>query len=153
MKKIELEYSNYASYSTKNQISDLISDFFSSSRIPRNVDTEGMLTDLLQPVYVERMITASEFELPALTFVAAELEKKYGKCANAPLSHDDKNQNAVHRQNIGRMVRYVMDVFGYEPVDGKKSERARLPKFSKNEHFSTSAVYARKKIPVLEDKQ
>lgn len=127
----------------KEQISQMLEDFFSSSKIPRNMDTEGMLKYLLQPQSVNRMIIASDFGLPVLTFVVNDLEKMYGNCANAPLNHNGQYQNAVHRQNIGRMTKYIMREFGYEPIDGKLSERARLPKFSGTKYFSTSAVYAK----------
>lgn len=143
MRGIKIDYVVSYEQNTNQQILQIINNFFSQSAIHRNTDTEKMLDFLLQPESVERMIIASEFELPALTFVVKDLEKKFGQCANAPLDHNGQHQNAVHRQNIGRMVKYVMREFGYEPIDGKLSERARLPKFSGSKYFSTSAVYVK----------
>lgn len=143
MREIQIDYVVSHGQNTNQQILQIINNFFSQSAIPRNSDTEKMLNFLLQPESIERMIIASEFELPALTFVVEDLEKNFGQCTNAPLDHNGQHQNAVHRQNIGRMVKYVMREFGYEPIDGKLSERARLPKFSGSKYFSTSAVYAK----------
>lgn len=144
MRGIQIDYIVSNGQNTNQQILQIINNFFSQSAIHRNADTEKMLDFLLQPESVEKMIIASEFELPALTFVVEDLEKIFGQCTNAPLDHNGQHQNAVHRQNIGRMVKYVMREFGYEPIDGKLSERARLPKFSGSKYFSTSAVYAKK---------
>ena len=47
------------------------------------------------------------------------------------------NKNAVARQNIGRMIKHIMKYFGYLPVDGGLSERARIPVSA----GSTCAVY------------
>lgn len=144
MRKIKIEYEIYQGQNSYQQISQIINTFFTSSKISRNVDTENMLNFLLQPGSVEKMIIASEFELPALTFIVKDLESQFGHCSNAPLDHHGQYQNAVHRQNIGRMIKYIMGEFGYGPIDGKLSERARLPKFSGSKWFSTSAVYAKK---------
>ncbi len=144
MRNINISYVSNQGQNTSQQILQIVNDFFSSSKIKRNNDTEKMLEYLLQPKSVYRMIVASDFELPALTFVVKELEEEFNDCANAPLNHKGQYQNAVNRQNIGRMVKYIMREFGYVPIDGKRSERARLPKFSGSEFFSTSAVYAKK---------
>lgn len=44
---------------------------------------------------------------------ARECQQKFGNCKLSPLHHKGKNQNAVHRQNVGRMMKYVMAQFGY----------------------------------------
>lgn len=144
MRNIDLSYVIYEGQNTKQQISQIVNNFFSSSKIHRNVDTEKMMNYLLQPESINKMMIASEFELPALTFIVADLEKKFKDCDNAPLNHKGQYQNAVHRQNIGRMIKYIMREFGYKPIDGKISDRARLPKFSGSKYFSTSTVYAKK---------
>ena len=143
MRDINLSYAIFQGQNTDQQISQIVNDFFSSSKIHRNVDTEKMLIYLLQPEAINKMMIASEFELPALTFIVADLEKKFKDCKNAPLNHEGQYQNALHRQNIGRMIKYIMREFGYVPIDGKINERARLPKFSGSKYFSTSAVYAK----------
>lgn len=144
MRYLDIAYVPAQGQNTNQQIAKLVNDFFTSSKIQRNSDTEKMLEFLLQPKSVDRMMVASDFELPALTFVVKELEEKFKDCNNAPLNHKGQHQNAVNRQNIGRMVKYIMQEFGYVPIDGKLSERARLPKFAGSECFSTSAVYAKK---------
>lgn len=146
MRNIYINYVSNHGQNTNQQITQMINNFFASSKIQRNNDTEEMLKFLLQPKSIDRMMIASDFELPALTFVVKDLEKKFKDCNNAPLNHKGQHQNAVNRQNIGRMVKYIMQEFGYVPIDGKLSERARLPKFSGSECFSTSAVYAKNNL-------
>jgi len=96
------------------------------------------------PESVNKMIIASEMGLPAITPIVKELEKRFENSKLSPLHHEGKNQNAVHRQNVGRMIKFVMAQFGYIPVDGGLSERARIPKFAESKHFSTAAIYAKK---------
>lgn len=118
--------------------------FWNTSKIVQNDDVREMFKFLISPESVYKMIMAAEFSLPSLTFVVKDLERLSENFVDAPLNHDGQYQNAVNRQNVGRMVKFIMKEFGYEPVDGKLSERARLPKFSGSKYFSTSAVYAKK---------
>lgn len=118
-------------------------EYFVRSSID-NVDTRAIMDFLSTPESVNKMIIASEMGLPAITPVVKELEKRFGNAGLSPLHHQGKNQNAVHRQNVGRMIKFVMAQFGYIPVDGGSSERARIPKFAQSKHFSTAAVYGKK---------
>jgi hypothetical protein len=119
----------------------MTSEFFQGSKIPQNADTTAMMDFLSTPESVNKMIVASELGLPAITPVVKELEERFGSCESAPLNHQGANQNAVHRQNIGRMTKFVMSQFGYIPVDGGLNERARIPKYAQSKYFSTAAVY------------
>lgn len=127
------------------EIMKICDSFWATSKINPSSDAKEMFKFLISPDSVYKMMMASDFGLPALTFVAKDLENQFKNCSDAPLHHRGQYQNAVHRQNIGRMIKYIMEKFGYIPIDGKLSERARLPKFSESECFSTSAVYAKRK--------
>ena len=118
-------------------------EYFIGSSID-NSDTRAIMDFISLPESVNRMIIASEMGLPAITPIVKELEKKFENSKLSPLHHEGKNQNAVHRQNVGRMIKFVMAQFGYIPVDGGLSERARIPKFAESKHFSTAAIYAKK---------
>ena len=119
-------------------------EYFVGSSID-NVDTRAIMDFLSLPESVNKMIIASEMGLPAITPIVKELEDRFENSGLSPLNHKGENQNAVHRQNVGRMIKFVMSQFGYVPVDGGLSERARIPKFAQSKHFSTSAIYAKKK--------
>jgi hypothetical protein len=118
-------------------------EYFVGSSID-NSDTRAIMDFISLPESVNKMIIASEMGLPAITPIVKELEKRFENSKLSPLHHEGKNQNAVHRQNVGRMIKFVMAQFGYIPVDGGLSERARIPKFAESKHFSTAAIYAKK---------
>ena len=118
-------------------------EYFVGSSID-NVDTRAIMDFLSVPESVNKMIIASEMGLPAITPIVKELEDRFENSGLSPLHHKGENQNAVHRQNVGRMIKFVMSQFGYVPVDGGLSERARIPKFAQSKHFSTAAIYAKK---------
>lgn len=118
-------------------------EYFVGSSID-NIDTRAIMDFLSLPESVNKMIIASEMGLPAITPIVKELENRFENSGLSPLHHDGKNQNAVHRQNVGRMIKFVMAQFGYIPIDGGLSERARIPKFAQSKHFSTAAIYAKK---------
>ena len=121
-------------------------EYFVGSSID-NVDTRAIMDFLSLPESVNKMIIASEMGLPAITPIVKELEDRFENSGLSPLHHQGENQNAVHRQNVGRMIKFVMSQFGYVPVDGGLSERARIPKFAQSKHFSTAAIYAKKENP------
>lgn len=121
-------------------------EYFVGSSID-NVDTRAIMDFLSLPESVNKMIIASEMGLPAITPIVKELEDRFENSGLSPLHHQGKNQNAVHRQNVGRMIKFVMAQFGYVLVDGGLSERARIPKFAQSKHFSTAAIYAKKEDP------
>ncbi len=118
-------------------------EYFVGSSID-NVDTRAIMNFLSLPESVNKMIIASEMGLPAITPIVKELENRFGNSRLSPLHHQGKNQNAVHRQNVGRMIKFIMAQFGYIPVDGGLSERARIPQFAQSKYFSTAAIYAKK---------
>lgn len=68
-------------------------------------------------------------------------EKRFDDTSNVPVCVMGSNKNAVARQNIGRMIKHIMKYFGYLPVDGGLSERARISVSAGSRYFSTCAVY------------
>lgn len=118
-------------------------DYFVGSSID-NSDTRAIMDFLSSAQSVNKMIVASEMGIPAITPIVKELETRFANSQLSPLHHNGKNQNAVHRQNVGRMMKFVMAQYGYVPVDGGLSERARIPKFANSQYFSTSAIYEKK---------
>lgn len=90
---------------------------------------------------IYRMKLASDMGLPVLTLIARELEENFDEnsCFPVVVTKDDKN--ALYRQNVGRIAKFIMDKLGYVPATGS----VRLPAVSKSRYFSTSAVYEKKK--------
>lgn len=102
---------------------------------------EEVMDFLVKPESVFKMIIASEMGLPVLTLIGKELEIMFDEHSYFPVVYlgDDKNPTA--RQNVGRMVKVVMEQYGYTPVAGGLSEQARIPAVSGTDYFSTSAIY------------
>ncbi|MBZ9623677.1 hypothetical protein G9F71_012535 [Clostridium sp. FP2] len=102
---------------------------------------EEVMDYLVNPTIIDKMIIASEMDLPVLTLIAKDLENKFDKNSNFPVVVTDLNKNALGRQNVGRMIKFIMAQYGYTPIDGGLSERARIPAVSGSEYFSTSGIY------------
>ncbi|MGL5273613.1 MAG: hypothetical protein ACRC8J_09080 [Phocaeicola sp.] len=119
----------------------LTSKFFATSKIPQSADAIAVMEYLTEPTTINRLTIMADLGLPSLSGIVYELEQKFANSHDFPLHHNAPNQNATNRQNIGRMIKFVMREFGYSPVDGGLSDRARLRDFAKSEHFSTAAVY------------
>lgn len=96
---------------------------------------------LSTPEVVFKMIIASNLKLPVLTLIAHDLEQKFNENSNFPVIIYPDNPNATARQNVGRIIKFVMKKYGYTPVAGGMDERARIPAISQSECFSTSAIY------------
>jgi hypothetical protein len=107
------------------------------------VGVDEVMDFLVKPESVYKMIIASDMGLPVLTLIGKELEIMFDEHSNFPVVYlgDDKNPTA--RQNVGRMIKVVMEQYGYTPVDGGLSEQARIPAVSGTNYFSTSAIYAK----------
>lgn len=121
----------------------ITTDFFEKSKIVKNQTTIDIMDFLSSAESVNKMIVASEMGLPVLTPIVKELENEFGDSTDFPLNHKGENHNATNRQNIGRMVKFIMKQFGYIPVDGGLSERARIPQFAASQYFSTAGIYSK----------
>lgn len=127
----------------------MVQEFMSRTKmIDKNGEKTGvqeLVEYLCQPPIVYRMITASELNMPALTLIASDLEKKFNENSNFPVVIYKNNANATARQNVGRVIKFVMAQYGYEPVSEKLEERTRIPAIANSKYFSTCAVYAKRK--------
>lgn len=120
-------------------------DFMSKTKM---IDSSGqkngieeMMDYLCEPSVVSKMLIASDMELPVLTLVAKGIEDRFDDKSNLSVVNRKGNSNATARQNVGRMVKHIMRQYGYTPIDGGLSERARIPAISESKYFSTSAIY------------
>ena len=120
-------------------------EFFKTTRIPQNKDTERAMDFLAHPQNVEKMIQATEDGKPALSAVVAELEDIFGDCEGFPLNHDAEDKNAKNRRNVGWMVRYIMREYGYEPIEN--SGKTRIGSKSGSKYFQNAALYKQNGSP------
>ena len=114
------------------------------------IGVEEIMDYLVSPDIINKMIIASEMELPVLTLIAKDLEKKFDKNSNFPVVVINNEKNSLARQNVGRMIKYIMKQYGYTPIDGGLSERARIPAISGSEYFSTSGIYKKTDVAKYE---
>lgn len=118
----------------------------------RRKGVEDITEYLFRDEIIDRMIIASDLEMPVLTLIAKDLETKFDENSDFPLVVTEDNKNAVYRQNVGRVIKFIMLEYGYTPIDGGLSERARIPAVSGARYFSTSAIYAKTVTPNREIK-
>ena len=123
-------------------------EFFDSSSIPHNKDTEAVMDFLSSDESVNRMIVMSKVGLPALAGVVKELEDSYADKKGFELNHNADNKNAPNRRNIGWMVRFIMAQYGYKPKEKgyDAKERTRIGKFTESKYFETAAVYEKQDV-------
>lgn len=116
------------------------------------IGVDEVMEFLVKPESVYKMIIASEMGLPVLTLIGKELEIMFDEYSNFPVVYLGNDKNPTARQNVGRMIKVVMQEYGYTPVDGGLSEQARIPAVSGTEYFSTSAIYRKTDESKLEIK-
>jgi len=119
-------------------------EFMQSTRM---VDADGgrrgveeAIEYLLRPETTYKLILATELGMPVLTLVAKDLEREFDANSRFPVVVAGDEKNYVFRQNIGRMVKFVMEIYGFRPAKGDM-ERLRIPAVSGSDYFTTSAVY------------
>ncbi|MCM1315147.1 MAG: hypothetical protein NC205_08585 [Prevotella sp.] len=106
-----------------------------STKLINNTDAKAIFDFLCIPENIHNMIVVSELGLPAISGIVKELEVKFEN-ATAFLMDDAKN-----RQTVGKMVKYILGEFGYEPV----VRRTQLRDFTGAKLFKTASVYAQNK--------
>lgn len=102
---------------------------------------EQMICFLTKPEVINKMIIASELELPVLTLIARDIEFHFDENSKFPVVFTENSKNATYRQNVGRMIKFVMSYFGFTPIYGGLTERTRIPAISGSKFFSTCAIY------------
>jgi len=96
---------------------------------------------LTKPENLYKMVLASEYQLPALTFVVKELEKKFDENSLFPVVKTPSYERANERQNVGRMVKFIMSNMGFIISYSGISGQARIPNWTNSSSFITCAVY------------
>ena len=56
---------------------------------------------------IYRMKLASDMGLPVLTLIARELEEKFDENSSFPVTATKKDPNALSRQNVGRIAKFI----------------------------------------------
>lgn len=102
-----------------------------------NTDAMRVFDFFCQPEVVHSMIVFSEVGLPAFSGIAKELERDF---ADAPLFPLRKLPN---RQIVGKMAKFVLGHFGYEPIAEGVKKNTKLREFSQAKLFGQSAIYTK----------
>ncbi len=102
-----------------------------------NADAMRVFDFFCQPEVIHSMIVFSEVGLPAFSGIAKELEQNF---ADAPLFPLQKLPN---RQIVGKMAKFVLEHFGYEPIPKSMKKNTKLREFSQARLFGQSAIYTK----------
>ena len=106
-----------------------------SKTLLHNQDARSAFETLKNPDNVFNMMTFSEVGLPALSGLGKLLETKF---SGSLFDMQDENNRKV----IGRMIKFILSEYGYEPIDVPSSAK-KLRNFSQTQKFKTCAVYGK----------
>lgn len=115
---------------------------FTFSGCTGNSDANAVFDFLCLPENIHSMIVCSNLKLPALSGIVKELEDRFSAAPQFPLT-DNRN-----RQIVGRMTKFILNHFGYEPCAGGSNDRMKLRNFSEAKLFKTASVYVLNNTPV-----
>lgn len=103
----------------------------------KNRDAMRVFDYLCRPETIHSMIVFSEVGLPAFSGIANRLEKDFADAPQFPL------RKLPNRQVVGKMAKFVLGHFGYEPVQESAKKNVKLREFSQAKLFGQSAVYTK----------
>ena len=109
-----------------------------------NQDAQSLFNYLSLPKTVANIIVFTDLGLPALSGIASTLEKNFGTSEEFPLSND------TNRQIVGKMIRFILEFYGYSPISNASSSDKQLRDFSNATLFKSSAIYEKSHAPKLE---
>lgn len=111
-----------------------VHEFFVKGKMERTNENEEFLYLLLNPFSVAKMIAFCNVDLPAINGILSDLEELNAKFGGEYLT------DPLNRQNIGRMIKFVMNKYGYVPV---RKRRIKEAKNIKSNYFGTGTVYGK----------
>lgn len=107
-----------------------------------NTDAQNVFNYLSQPENIYNMIVFSNVNLPAISGIVHSLENIFATTTDFPLT------NPTNRQTVGRMVKFIMEHFGYEPIASGLDKDSKLRDFSNAQYFKRPSVYSKTKAPI-----
>jgi hypothetical protein len=106
-----------------------------SQSLLENQDAAKVFNFLAKPQTINNMIVFSDLRLPVLSGIVESLENKFENATDFTLKNDH------NRQVVGKMIKFILDFYGYFPIKNINSSEKRLRNFSNAKLFKTSAVY------------
>lgn len=100
-----------------------------------NSDAQAVFDFLSKPENIHNMIVFTNLKLPAISGIVQDLENTFSAAPLFPLTNDR------NRQIVGRMVKFILEHFGYAPSVGGPRSRTALRNFSEAKLFKTASVY------------
>lgn len=106
-----------------------------------NAGAKKVFEFLCRPETICSMAVFSETGLPAFSGIAQKLEEAFASQPQFPLSE------SRNRQITGKMAKFILGHFGYQPVGRASAKSEKLRDFSKAKYFRQSAVYQKSGTP------
>jgi len=101
---------------------------------------------LKKPVSIEKMITANNFDLPALSGVVNDIESKFNNRTDLDLKKD------IVRQMVGCMIQEILNFYGYKSKIQRVVRNAKYFKSATHYEFETKLQkYKIVKKPVVKE--
>lgn len=98
-----------------------------TKNLTSNTDAEKVYVFLSQKKQVGAMLNETGKGRPALGGVVKELEQKYGNLSGFPF-------NNTNKKITGKMIRHILEPYGYEPVEEKALSSGTGAAVFKNAH-------------------
>lgn len=111
-------------------------------KLINNQGARQVFAYLTTPDVIHNLIIFSDMGLPAISGIGKDLEDQF-----ANNNSDFDLSNPHNRQLVGRMVKFILGFFSYEPLAKGLDERTQLRKFSQCKYFKTASVYQQTQEP------
>lgn len=106
-----------------------------NKKLLTNPDASKLFDYLCTGETIANLMAFTSVGLPAISGIASYLESIYDN--NTTFSME----NPHNRQLVGKMVKFILGFFGFEPEVNGLEERAQLRNFSNTHLFKTAAIY------------
>ena len=108
-----------------------------NKKLLTNPDAAKLFDYLCTGEAIANFMAFTSVGLPAISGIASYLEDNYDN--NTTFSMETPH----NRQMVGKMVKFILGFFGFEPETNGLEERAQLRNFSNTRFFKTAAIYHR----------
>lgn len=125
----------------KATYTDFITANPNCTKFNSNQDAIAVFNFLNQDTSIIKMIDFSEMGKPALAGCISDLEKFFDELQNPTIDFSDGFTRTV----VGRMVKAILDPFGYQPTTQKN-----LPKDCAVKYFTSASCYRKTGLATMQ---
>lgn len=107
-----------------------------------NQDAQDVFDYLTKPESIASFEVCTKLNISAISGIVKDLESNFANSKDFPLTEE------TNRRMVGKMVKFIMEFFGYSVSAKGLEESAQLRKFTKAKYFKTAAIYTQDAKPL-----